>query len=163
MKFWYYEDFIPGEIIELGTYHVEFNEIVEFATEFDPAPFHMSEEGGRNSLFGGLVASGWHSCAMAMRLLCAGLLLNSSCQAGLGIDKALWHHPVRAGDILRGKVIVASKRLLKSRPGVGLIKFQSEYFTNNPEPVMTLVHAALFATISDNGIDGGNSRTGKFA
>jgi acyl dehydratase len=146
MKFWCYEDFTPGDIIELGTYPVEFDEIVEFATEFDPAPFHLSEEGGRKSLFGGLVASGWHSCAMAMRLLCDGLLLNSSCQAGLGVDSAKWHHPVRAGDVLRGKLIVVSKRLLKSRPGVGLVEFQCEYFTSMPEPVMTLSQAAIFAT-----------------
>lgn len=159
MKFWYYEDFKPGEVIELGTYHVELSEIVEFATEFDPAPFHMNEEGGRNSLLGGLAASGWHSCAMAMRLLCDGLLLNSSCQAGLGVDKAIWRYPVRAGDILRGKVIVVSKRLLKSRPGVGLVGFRCEYFTDFPEPAMTLEQAALFATCTKTGTDDGNSPT----
>lgn len=144
--FGYYEDFVEGEEIDLGSCHVSADEIIEFAEEFDPAPFHLSEEGGRRSMLGKLSASGWHTCAMTMRMLCDALLSNSTGQGSPGIDELRWLAPVGAGDTLSGKGTVLSKRLSGSRPGLGLVRFRFEYFTDGAKPVLTMTNWIMFAT-----------------
>lgn len=141
-----FDDFAEGEVIDLGSYHVTAEEIIEFAKEFDPAPFHLSEEGGRNSILGKLSASGWHTCSMTMRMLFDTLLDKSSGQGSPGIDEARWLAPVGAGDTLTGKATVLSKRLSASRPGIGLVRFRFEYFTEGQKPVLTMLNSIMFAT-----------------
>ncbi|GIL00941.1 MAG: enoyl-CoA hydratase [Alphaproteobacteria bacterium] len=143
--FRYYDDFAEGEVIDLGSYAVTAEEIIEFAEEFDPAPFHLSEEGGRASLLGRLSASGWHTCAMTMRMLYDHLLANSSGQGSPGIDEARWLAPVVPGDTLTGRATVLSRRLSASRPGIGLVRFRFDYFTEGDKPVLTMVNSIMFA------------------
>lgn len=141
-----FDDFHEGEVIELGSYHVTAEEIIEFAKEFDPAPFHLSEEGGRSSMLGKLSASGWHTCAMTMRMLYDQLLANSSGQGSPGIEETKWLAPVGAGDTLTGRATVLSKRLSASRPGIGLVHFRFDYFTEGTKPVLTMINWIMFAT-----------------
>lgn len=117
---YYWEDFVPGEKRQFGGYAVTKEEIIEFASAYDPQPIHLDEEAAKNSIVGGLCASGWQSCAMVMRMMCDEYLLESSSMAGLGIDEAKWRAPVRPGDILSVTREVLSARPLRSRPDAGL-------------------------------------------
>ena len=101
-KDWAYEDFVEGASIDLGTKLVTAAEIIEFASEFDPQPMHLDEAAGKASILGGLAASGWHTCAMFMRMLCDAFLLDSTSQGAPGIDQVKWKRPVLAGDTLTG-------------------------------------------------------------
>ena len=105
-KKWAFEDFEEGGTLLLGTKAVSAAEIVEFASEFDPQPMHLSEEAGKASILGGLSASGWHTCSIFMRLLCDGILLHSTSQGAPGIDYVKWKKPVLAGDTLTARVTV---------------------------------------------------------
>ena len=108
-KKWAYEDFVEGATFALGTKAVTAAEIIEFASEFDAQPMHLDEAAGKASILGGLSASGWHTCAMFMRLICDGFLLDSTSQGSPGIDYAKWKKPVLAGDTLTGKTTVARR------------------------------------------------------
>ena len=121
---YYWEDFVPGEPHTFGAYAITKEEIIEFAREYDPQPIHLDEEAAKNSITGGLCASGWQSCAIVMRMMCDEYLLNSSSMAGFGIDEAKWRIPVRPGDILSVTREVLSSRTLKSRPDAGLVLFR---------------------------------------
>ncbi len=120
----HYEDFSPGEVIVLGEKTVTAEEIIEFAAEFDPAPYHLSAEGGRDFLFDGLVASGWHTCAMLMRMIVDKLLANSTSQGAPGIDICRWLRPVAAGQTIRATATVLSTRRSASRPEIGFVQFR---------------------------------------
>jgi len=102
-KTWAFEDFVEGATLDLGSKLVTAEEIVEFASEFDAQPMHLDEEAGKRSILGGLSASGWHTCAMFMRLLCDGFLLDSTSQGSPGIEYVKWKKPVLAGDKLTGR------------------------------------------------------------
>lgn len=146
MAFRYFEDFAEGGEIDLGSYAVSTQEIIDYASQFDPAPFHLSEEGGKASMLGALSASGWHTCGMLMRMMCDTFLLDSSGQGSPGIDECKWLAPVLAGDRLKGRAIVTGKRLSSSRPGVGIIHFRFELFKEDGTPVMTVVNPIMFRT-----------------
>ncbi|GHC65620.1 MaoC family dehydratase [Limoniibacter endophyticus] len=141
-----YEDLQPGVRISLGTKKVEAAEIIEFASEFDPQPMHLDEEAGKASILGGLSASGWHTASMFMRLFCDGLLLNSTGQGSPGLDYARWKKPVLAGDTLEAFVTAVEARLLKSRPGVGVVTLEGEMINQEGEVVMELRNAVMFRT-----------------
>lgn len=121
-----YEDFQPGREFALGPKHVTAAEIIEFATEFDPQPMHLDEEAGRASILGGLAASGWHTSSMFMRMMCDSYLLNSESEGAPGIDFMDWKKPVLAEDTLSGRSIVLEVRAMRSRPGIGIVKFRHE-------------------------------------
>lgn len=121
-----YEDFQPGHEFPLGPKHVTAEEIVAFASEFDPQPMHLDEEAGRASILGGLAASGWHTSSMFMRMMCDSYLLNTDAQGAPGIDFMDWKKPVLAGDTLSGRSIVLEARPMRSRPGIGIVKFRHE-------------------------------------
>jgi acyl dehydratase len=120
----HFEDFSPGEVIALGQKTVTAAEIIEFATEFDPAPYHLSEEGGRNSMLGRLSASGWHACAMLMRMIVDNLLANSTSQGAPGIDLCRWLRPIAAGTTIRATATVLSMRRSAKRPEIGFVQFR---------------------------------------
>lgn len=143
---WAYEDFAEGASIDLGSKQVTAAEIVEFASEFDPQPMHLDDDAGRNSILGGLSASGWHTCAMFMRMLCDAFLLDSTSQGSPGIDQALWKKPVLAGDTLTGRCTVRSKRLSRSKPQLGFIAVRSELFNQRGESVFVLDNTVMFLT-----------------
>ena len=145
-KKWAYEDFVEGATFSLGTKAVTAAEIIEFASEFDAQPMHLDEAAGKASILGGLSASGWHTCAMFMRLICDGFLLDSTSQGSFGIDYAKWKKPVLAGDTLSGRVTVLSARMSKSLPGVGLITIRSELTNQRDEHVLELQNTGMFLT-----------------
>jgi hypothetical protein len=99
---------------------------VRFASEFDPQAFHLDEAAARRTLFGGLVASGWHTAAMAMRMMCDGYLHRAAGLGSPGIENLKWLLPVRPGDTLRVRLTVLGARPLKSKPGVGFVKSRHE-------------------------------------
>ena len=119
-------------------------EIVEFAGEFDPQPMHLDEAAGKASILGGLSASGWHTCAIYMRLLCDAFLVDSTSQGAPGIDRIKWRKPVLAGDRLTGRATVLSRRESRSRPSIGLVAFRSELFNQRGEAVFELENTVMF-------------------
>lgn len=143
-KRWAYEDFEVGASIPLGSKHVTAEEIVDFASEFDAQPMHLDEEAGKTSILGGLSASGWHSCAMLMRMICDAFLLDSTCQGAPGVDFAKWKRPVLAGDTLGGQSVITAKRLSQSRPKLGFVTFRYELFNQNGEAVLEMQNTAMF-------------------
>ncbi|MGX5839543.1 MaoC family dehydratase [Mesorhizobium sp. ArgA1] len=145
-KTWAYEDFTEGASIDLGAKQVSAAEIVEFATEFDPQPMHLDEAAGKASILGGLAASGWHTCAIFMRMLCDAFLLDSTSQGAPGVDYVKWKKPVLAGDILSGSTTVLAKRVSKSRPQIGLITMRSELFNQRGESVFEFENTCMFQT-----------------
>src|SRR5690349_8172708 len=143
-KTWAFEDFVEGGSIDLGSKEMTASEIVEFAGEFDPQPMHLDEQAGKESILGGLSASGWHTCAMFMRLLCDAVLLDSTSQGAPGVDRIRWKKPVLAGDRLRGTATVTALRTSKSRPSIGLVSIQSELVNQHGEVVLELENTAMF-------------------
>jgi acyl dehydratase len=144
MTFRYYDDFAPGEEIDLGSKTVTAEEIIDFASQFDPAPFHLSEEGGKASMLGRLAASGWHTCAILMRMMCDTFLLDSSGQGSPGIDECQWNAPVHPGDTLKGRATIVSKRLSASRPDIGIVNFRFEIFKDDGTKVLTVANPIMF-------------------
>lgn len=143
---WAFEDFAEGVEIDLGTKTVEAGEIVEFASEFDAQPFHLDEAAGKASILGGLSASGWHTCAMFMRMLCDAFLLNSTSQGAPGVDFVKWKKPVLAGDMLAGRLTVLSSRLSKTRPGIGFVTWRAELKNQKDELVFEFQNTCMFLT-----------------
>jgi acyl dehydratase len=140
----YFEDFAAGQEIPLGPRTVTAGEIVEFARDFDPAPYHLSEEGGKASLLGGLAASGWHSCALLMDMMCDAFLVPSSSQGTPGIDSCRWLRPVLAGDTLSGTATVRSVRRSASRPSIGFVAFAFAMRNGRGETVMEAENSLMF-------------------
>lgn len=141
---WYWEDFREGEVREFGEKKVERDEVVRFASEFDPQPFHLDEEAAQRSMFKGLAASGWHTAAMAMRMMCDGYLLRASSLGSPGIEHMKWLVPVRPGDTLRLRLTVLESRPLKSKPGVGLVKSRHEVLNQHGQVVMEMEGYGMF-------------------
>ena len=102
----HYEDFPLGEVIEFGDKLVTKEEIVDFATNYDPQPHHLDEAAGRGSMLGTISASGWHSCAIQMRMVVDGFWIRAAALGGAGVDEVRWMKPVRPGDTLRGRFTV---------------------------------------------------------
>jgi acyl dehydratase len=124
----YFEDFAVGQVIDLGSYAVTAAEIREFASEFDPQPFHLDEAAGKASLLGGLAASGWHVCAMFMRLLADGWLNKSASMGSNGVPEVKWLKPVLAGETVSGRVTILAKRVSSKRPKMGIFQCLFELF-----------------------------------
>jgi len=143
-KTWAFEDFTEGRSIDLGVKDVTAEEIVEFAGEFDPQPMHLDEAAGKASILGGLSASGWHTCAIYMRLLCDAFLVDSTSEGASGIDRIKCRKPVLAGDRLTGRATVLSRRESRSRPSIGLVAFRSELFNQRGEAVFELENTVMF-------------------
>ncbi len=139
----YFEDFPPGAVAEYGDREITAAEIMEFAREFDPQPFHLDEAAARETMVGGLIASGWHTAAMLMRMSCDGFLNRSASQGGPGVDELAWTKPVRPGDRLRARRTTLSARVSRSRPTVGLVEFLFEVLNQNSEVVMTQKNAVF--------------------
>ena len=141
----YFEDFTVGASREFGAYEVTEEEIVDFASKYDPQPFHLSEEAGRKTLFGGLCASGWHTCAMTMRMVVDNMPAGESQSLGSpGLDELRWTKPVFPGDTLRVKSTVLDKRESRSRPEMGTIFMHNEVFNQNDELVLSFKPIVMY-------------------
>jgi acyl dehydratase len=133
---YHFEDFTPDRTFPLANKRVTADEIVEFASEFDPQPMHLDEAAGRASILGGLSASGWHTSSMFMRMMYDGWLSRAASEGSPGIELMEWKKPVLAGDTLSGRSTVIETRLLRSRPGIGLVKFLHEVTNQRGQIVM---------------------------
>ncbi|MCX7142744.1 MAG: MaoC family dehydratase [Proteobacteria bacterium] len=140
----YWEDFYPGQVRETGGYSLTEDEIVEFAKKYDPQPFHIDKEKAKQSHFGGLIASGWQTASMCMRMLCDLYLLESASMGSPGVDEVRWVKPVRPGDILRIKATVLETRASNSRPDMGTVRSRSEVYNQHGELVMHMSGVGMF-------------------
>lgn len=154
----HYEDIVPGQTTRFGHYEVTREEVIDFASKYDPQPFHLDEEAAAKTYFGRLSASGWHTAAMTMRMMVENMKENR--QAGLGspgVDKLRWIKPVYPGDTLRCESEVFSKRRSKSRPEMGIFKGATRVFNQHDELVMEMESNGLIlvrdpgAPIEDEG------------
>jgi len=139
-----YEDFEVGSVRTYGPRRVTREEIIEFATEFDPQPMHLDDEAGRKSMLKGLAGSGWQTCALMMRMIYDGLLHESSSLGAPGVDEMRWVRPVRPNDELTIKITCLEKRDSKSRPAVGLVRHDLEMTNAKGEVVMTSSYSGFF-------------------
>ena len=140
----YWEDLPVGTVIDLGTRRVTRDEIVEFARKYDPQSFHTDEEAAKDSIYGGLIASGWHTCVMMIRLLCDTLLLRAASLGSPGIDEIRWVRPVRPGDTLHARMEVIESRASRSKPDRGLVKSRWEVRNQTGEVVMTMAGVGMY-------------------
>lgn len=143
--FLHWEDVEVGKPNTYGAYEVTKAEIFEFARAYDPQPHHIDEEAAKLSLVKGLCASGWHSCAMFMRLLYDGVLKNAASLGAPGIEEVKWMKPVRPGHVLKARSVCTSKRLMGSRPGVGICQMRHEILNQHDEVLMTMENAQFLA------------------
>ena len=139
----YFEDVQVGETTRFGRYEVTREEIVEYARQFDPQPFHLDEEAARRSIFGGLVASGWHTGAMFIRMVCDGMIPGHATAGAKGFDDLRWIRPVRPGDVLTVESEVREK-IEGRRSDVGTVKVESRVSNQRGEVVMSLVSLVLY-------------------
>lgn len=139
MPRYYFEDFTPGSVDDYGPKRVTREEIIEFATQFDPQPMHLDDEAARASLLGGLAASGWHSCAIIMRMMCDWFVLDSASWGGPGVEEVRWMKPVKPDDELTLRRTTVEKRVSNSRPEMGFVKFGYELINQKGETAVTLV------------------------
>ena len=134
----WWEDFKVGERSEMGRHTFGADEIVTFARQFDPQPFHTDPQAARESAFGGLIASGWHTCAVGMRLMVDQYIGRTVSLGSPGIEDIRWLRPVRAGDTLTDSRTVTASRASATRAGVGLVKHRWEAVNQSGETVLSM-------------------------
>ena len=139
-----FEDFRPGETRSYGDYEFTAPEMIAFAQVYDAQPFHLDDEAARHSIFGGLSASGWHTCSALMRMNVDGWLTQTTCLAGVGVEENRWLAPVRPGDRLSAQTRTLEKIDLRSRPDAGIVKFATSLRNQTGQEVLAQKHSILF-------------------
>ncbi|HEY1608768.1 MAG TPA: MaoC family dehydratase [Paraburkholderia sp.] len=139
-----YEDLEVGRKYDVGSHTFTRDEIVQFATQFDPQPFHVDEAAGAASMFGGLAASGWHTCSVMMGMLVRNMLKDSTSMGSPGIDDIRWYKPVLAGDTIAMTNTVLGKRVSASKPDRGIVETQWDGVNQRGETVITVRSKAIF-------------------
>jgi acyl dehydratase len=142
MKYW--EDFELGERAELGRHTFSAEEIIAFGRQYDPQPFHIDADKARGSAFGGLIASGWQTCAVGMRLMVDAYISQTVSLGSPGIDNIRWLKPVRPGDTISYSRVVLESRASTTRKGVGLVKHRWEAVNQRGELVLTMEGWGMF-------------------
>lgn len=140
-----YEDLPPGRVIDLGEVRIDRDEMVQFAERFDPQPFHLDEEAGKQSALGGLCASGWYTASLWMRAYVDHVLADSTAQGSPGGSELAWTAPVFPDDVLRFSVEINSRRLSKSKPNLGLVDLTGTA-DRGGEQVMKFTCLTMFGT-----------------
>jgi len=140
----HFEDFVVGETIDHGTRTVSADDIVAFARQFDPQPFHVDVDAPETASLGGLIASGWHIATIFMRMMCDSFLLDSSSMGSPGIETLKWVQPVRPGDALAARSIVIDARASQSRPDRGIVRFRHELADGDGAIVMWFENPVMF-------------------
>jgi acyl dehydratase len=140
----YFEDFRAGDVIDCGTRLVTTEEIIAFAKQFDPQPFHIDEAAAKQSHFGGVVASGWHSGSLAMRMVVDNVMLDSSCMGSPGMERMRWLKPLRGGEMINVKFRVLDAELSKSRLDRGKLRVAFELYDKAGELLMDTIATVLF-------------------
>jgi acyl dehydratase len=141
MKF---SEFTPGLVIEAGPYAVTEAEVLQFAKAYDPQWFHTDPQAAASGRFGGLIASGWHTCGMAMRLIADKALQGSESFASPGLAYIKWPHPVRSGDILHVRATVLEARVSRSQSSMGILRWRWQMFNARDVEVLDLEATSLF-------------------
>jgi len=141
---YYWEDFKVGDTASMGEMRVDKDEVIAFAQAYDPQPFHIDEEAAKRSFFSGLIASGWHTCAMVMRMMVDSYLRDSASLGSPGVENVRWLKPVRPGDTIRAQRHVLETRASQSKPGIGIVKSRWEVFNQDGELVMTMEGYGMF-------------------
>ncbi len=139
-----YEDLVVGSTVEVGSYTFEPDDIKAFAQRYDPQPFHLDEEAAKASPFGGLVASGWHTCSVFMSLLIKKLGPDSTSMGSPGIDSIRWLKPVRAGDTITMHQKIHDKRVSESKPDRGIVSTEWIGINGSGETVITVHSKVIF-------------------
>jgi len=134
----YFEDYIPGAVYGFGSIPVEETEIISFAKKYDPQSFHTDPEAASKSIYGGLIASGWHSASLMMRLFVDHYLSHVASLGSPGVDELRWLKPVRPGDALSLRVTVTESRRSHSKPDRGILHSFCEMLNQNGQVVMTM-------------------------
>ena len=140
----YWEDFKVGEVEQIGGKRVDKEEMIAFARQYDPQPFHVDEAAAKQSIYGGLIASGWHTCAMVMRMMCDAYMLHSASVGSPGIDNLKWLKPVRPGDTISARRTTLEMRASKSKPDIGIVNNLWEVFNQSGEMVMSMQGYGMF-------------------
>lgn len=146
----YYEDVVAGAVERFGNKEVTREEVVDFASKYDPQPFHLDDAAAAQTYFGRLSASGWHTAAMAMRMMVDHMSEHGQASLGSpGIDELRWLKPVYPGDTLRCEMTVLEKRRSEKRPEMGILQSKLTVFNQQDEPVMTMRSAGLIRVRGD--------------
>ena len=135
----YFEDYTPGHVYEFGTITVSEAQIIDFARQFDPQYFHIDPERAKASRFGGIVASGWHTISLAMRLYVDHYLSHVASLASPGVDEIRWPNPVRPGDVLKIRVTILEARPSRSKPDRGIVRANVEVINQRDELVLSMI------------------------
>ncbi|RJF98416.1 MaoC family dehydratase [Noviherbaspirillum saxi] len=141
---WYFEDFEVGKTIEVGTRTVTEEEILEFATKFDPQPFHVDKDAAGKSIYGSIIASGWHTCSMMMRMMVDGFLREAASMGSPGVDEVRWIKPVRPGDTLKVSTTVLDVRPSGSKPDRGIVMTEWRAINQHGELVVTVKGMGMY-------------------
>ena len=144
MPKYHWEDFSIGDVAVYGPRLVTREEIVAFAAEFDPQPMHMDEAAASATLLGGLAGSGWHSCALMMRMMAEGFLLDAASMGAPGVEEVRWLKPLRPGTQVRLRVTVLDTRASKSRPDMGLTRIRYDLVDEADTVVTTMTSTMMF-------------------
>jgi acyl dehydratase len=144
IKYRHFEDFVPGLVSEFGPITIDEAEVVAFARHYDPQPIHVDPAAAAAGPFGGLIASGWHTVGLVMRILVENYLARGAALASPGVDELRWLQPVRPGDVLRVRVTVLEARRSRSKPDRGLVRTRIETVNQDDAVVMTMIAMNLF-------------------
>lgn len=147
----YLEDYVPGAVHEFGSIAVEEAEIIAFAQRFDPQPFHTDPEAAKRSVFGGLIASGWFTSSLMMRLFVDHYLSQVASLSSPGVDELRWLKPVRPGDVLSLRVTVMEVKRSRSKPDRGILRSYIEVLNQRREVVMTMKALNLLSCRGNDG------------
>ncbi len=150
---WYFEDFFVGQEIELGSRTVSEEEIIAFATQFDPQPFHVDHDAAAASMYGAVIASGWHTCSMMMRMVVDGLMAASSSMGSPGLEKVRWILPVRAGDTLTVSYLTTAVKASSSKPDRGVVWSIWRAVNQHGELVCTVEGMGMFGRRPQGALD----------
>jgi len=141
---YYWENFKVGDTSPIGEVVVQKDEIIAFGKAYDPQPFHIDEEAARQSMYQGLIASGWLTCALVMRMMVDAYLRDSASLGSPGVEQVRWLKPVRPGDRIRAQRTVLETRASQSKPDLGIVKTRWEVFNQGDELVMTMEGYSMF-------------------
>ena len=150
----YFEDFLAGEVYTYGSVTLDEESIIAFARQYDPQAFHIDPEAAKDSVYGGLIASGWHTMAAAMRILVDHVISPASSLGSPGCDELRWLRPVRPGDSLSVRFEIVSSRRSRSKPDRGLVASRVEVLNQRDEVVMTLQTTLLAKVRNPEPADG---------
>ena len=139
-----FSEFKTGQVFKFGSYTLGEEEILEFASRYDPQWFHTDVEKARTGPYGGLIASGWNTCGIAMRLVTDELLIDSGSIGSPGLDYIKWRNPVRVDDVLSVLVTILDTKQSRSRPNLGILRWQWQLFNAKGDEVLDLEATSFF-------------------